>query len=126
MNGYEYRTIFTNGGGTAATDPSTLTVNFVPPTIVNPLIPMTASGKSVGLKILGSDPASGTDAGMTYSWSLIRAPAGAKTPVFTANGTHAAKQTSVAFSKAGTYHLQCVATDTEGQSVTTSQLITIS
>ena len=126
MNGDQYRDVFTNGNGTATTVASTLTVGNPPPTIVNPLMPMTAGGKSVGLKVLGSDSATGTDAGMKYLWSMISAPVGAKAPVFAANGTHAAKQTTVAFSKAGNYRLQCIATDAEGESVTTSQVITIS
>jgi hypothetical protein len=125
MTGCEYQDVFTNGAGIVSTSPSTLTVNSAPPTIVNPLMQMTSSGKSVNLKILGSDSTTETDAGMTYLWSLISAPVGSKPPVFADNGTHTAKRTTVAFSKAGNYRLQCVATDTQGLSVSTTQLITI-
>jgi len=47
---------------------------------------------------------------LTYTWSVVSAPAGAAVS-FTANGSHSARSTTAVFTKAGTYILRAVVRD---------------
>jgi hypothetical protein len=77
-----------------------------------------AAGTAASLTVLGADPAG--EAGLTYAWSVLAAPAGAPAPVFAANGTNSAKNTTVSFGTAGAYTLQAVIRDAAGLSAVSS------
>jgi len=67
--------------------------------------------------VVGTDPDSAKGSkGLTYEWSVVTTPKGAKTPHFTLNGTNAAKDNTVRFYKAGTYDFECTATNAGGGS----------
>ncbi|HZZ26911.1 MAG TPA: LamG-like jellyroll fold domain-containing protein, partial [Pirellulales bacterium] len=68
------------------------------------------------LSVLGAD--SGGEAGLTYTWAATGAPPAAVD--FAANGTNAAKNTTVTFAQAGTYNLQVTITNAAGFSTTSS------
>src|SRR5439155_10812801 len=48
------------------------------------------------------------ESALTYTWSITSKPAGAPDPTFSINGTNAAKNTTVTFSRAGDYAFQVV------------------
>ncbi len=77
-----------------------------------------AAGTTASLTVLGADPAG--EAHVTYTWSVLAAPAGAPAPTFAANGTNAAKNTTVTFGAAGAYTLQAIIRDPAGLSVVSS------
>jgi hypothetical protein len=65
--------------------------------------------------VVGTDPDSIKGSkGLTYEWTVVTAPSGAKTPHFTLNGTNAAKQNTIRFYKAGTYDFKCTDTNAGG------------
>jgi uncharacterized repeat protein (TIGR01451 family) len=72
------------------------------------------------LSVLGADTGSLGEAGLTYTWSVVRAPSGAKPVKFSVNGTNAAKNAAVRVQKDGTYLLHCVVANSFGDSVTAS------
>ncbi len=95
-----------------------------PPTVAQPATatPNPVSGTTTALSVLGAD-ASG-EASLTYTWVALTLPSGAN-PTFSANGTNAAKNTTVTFNRAGTYGFQVTITDQSGQSVTSSVTVTV-
>jgi hypothetical protein len=80
-----------------------------PPTVIAPATAAQSpvTGTSTSLSVLGGDDAG--EAGLTYTWSAVGTPPAAVT--FSANGTNAAKNTSVTFSAAGTYTLRAAISD---------------
>jgi hypothetical protein len=76
------------------------------------------SGTSTTLSVLGSD-ASG-ESTLTYTWSST--PAG---PTFSANGTNAAKNTTVTFNAAGNYTLTASIADSSNRTVTSATTVTV-
>jgi hypothetical protein len=58
--------------------------------------------RTTTLNVLGVDPIDG-EAGLTYTWSAIKAPNGAKAPIFSVNGTNESKSTVARFYKEGSY-----------------------
>lgn len=83
-------------------------------------IPLT--GRPVGLSALGSD--NGVESGLTYTWSVLSAPAGATAVTFGANGTNAAKSTTATFGATGTYTLQALISN-GSTSVTTTTIVSV-
>jgi hypothetical protein len=79
---------------------------------------LNVASTAASLTVLGTDPAG--EAGLTYTWSVVAAPAGAPAPTFAANGANAAKNTTVTFGAAGAYTLQAVIRDAAGLSVASS------
>ena len=79
---------------------------------------LNSADTAASLTLLGADPAG--EAGLTYTWSVLAAPAGAPAPAFAANGTNAAKNTTVSFGAAGAYTLQAVIRDAAGLSAVSS------
>lgn len=69
------------------------------------------------LSTLGEDD--GGEQNLTYTWSLVDKPGGAKDPGFSANGTNAAKSITAQFFKEGLYTFRCTITDQDGLSTTT-------
>jgi hypothetical protein len=82
------------------------------PTVVTPAAagddPL--AGVSTMLSALGGDVDDG-EAGLTYTWSVTAKPAGAPDPAFTINGSNAAKNAIVSFSRAGSYTFSVTISD---------------
>jgi uncharacterized repeat protein (TIGR01451 family) len=109
----------------ATTDPNTANNShaFVigvdsTPTVASVLSPETTSSVRPTLRILGADLGTLGEAGLTYTWSVVDAPSGAKPLEFSVNGTNAARNATVRVQKDGTYQLHCVITNGIGHSVT--------
>jgi plastocyanin len=117
QNGTKYRAVFTNSLGTTASDVVKLSV--VPLAIVSPshASPSYVTGTSTALSALGD--ASSGEAGLIYTWSNIRAPAGAASPSFSANKSNAARHTVVTFHRDGRYRFRCTISDGDGHTVST-------
>jgi glucose/arabinose dehydrogenase len=75
-------------------------------------------GVPVALSALGADD--GGEANLTDTWSVVSSPTGAAAPTFGANGTNAAKASTVTFAAAGAYTLRCTISD--GTSSATSNV----
>ena len=95
------------------------------PTVATPASasPSVVTGKTSTLQILGADD--GGEASLTYTWATVTAPAGAKLK-YSANGTNAAKSTTVTFDRAGSYVFLVTITDAGGLSVTSQVSVTVS
>src|SRR5262249_35794998 len=88
------------------------------PTVATPAsaAPSPVTGTTTNLSVLGAD--SGGEAGLTYTWDLTGTPPAAV--AVSANGTNAAKNTTVTFTKAGAYSFQVTITNAAGFSATSS------
>jgi len=84
--------------------------------------PSTVTGTSTALSVLGADDAG--EASLAYSWATAGTPPGAVS--FSANGTNAAKSTTVTFGAAGSYSLVATVRDAGGLSVTSSVNVVVS
>src|SRR5262249_14791960 len=85
--------------------------------------PSPAAGTTTALSVLGADD--GGEANLTYTWTAVGAPTGAG-PGFSANGSNAAKNTTVTFNKAGGYQFRVTITDAGGLSTTSSVSVNVS
>ena len=90
------------------------------PTVATVMPSVTTASVRPTLSILGADTGLLGEAGLTYTWSVARAPSGAKPVKFSVNGTNAAQNATVRVQKDGTYVLNCVITNSIGNSVTAS------
>jgi hypothetical protein len=98
------------------------------PAVVTPasISPGTVTGTTASLSVLGSNTTYPTgEASLTYTWTAISAPTGASPPTFSANGTNAAKNTTVTFHKAGNYSFLVTVADPSGQTVISSVAVTV-
>ena len=86
--------------------------------------PIFVTGNSTDLSVLGAD--TNGESTLTYTWTATTLPAGAAAPTFSANGTNAAKNTTVTFSAAGAYVLTATITDANDASSTSSVSVTVS
>lgn len=96
------------------------------PTIAQPISingNAAVTGKTALLSILGADD--GGAANLTYTWSVVSAPAGG-TVAFSSNGTNAAHSSTATFSLAGTYSFTVKIADAGGLSVSSSQSVVVS
>jgi|GEM_PF-318331 len=91
------------------------------PTIVTPAAASdtTVTGTSVALSVLGNDNSG--ESGLTYSWFAD----GPTRVSYTANFSNAARNTTVAFEKAGTYVFTCTIRDAAGLSATSSVTVNV-
>jgi hypothetical protein len=105
--------LFTYSGGTNS-----------PPTVAQPASanPSPVNGTSTALSVLGADD--GGEPNLTYTWTATTSPTGAH-PVFSANGTNAAKNSSVAFDRAGAYTFRVTITDQGGLSTTSTVTVNV-
>ncbi|MCC6124580.1 MAG: hypothetical protein IT426_06445 [Pirellulales bacterium] len=112
--------------GSVLSNAAIVTVNNAAPTVATPASasPSPVTGATTALGVLGADD--GGEANLTYTWATILLPGGAPQPVFAANGTNAAKNTSAAFATWGTYRLGVTIADTGGLSVTSMVWVTVS
>ncbi|MDB5337352.1 MAG: conserved repeat domain, partial [Planctomycetaceae bacterium] len=86
----------------------------LPPTVVSgpTASPSVVTGTSVVLSVLGADD--GGESKLTYTWDTTVSPPGAVT--FNVNGTNAAKNVTVQFSKPGVYYFRVTVKDATGLS----------
>ena len=91
------------------------------PTVATPAAasPATVTGTTTALSVLGADD--GGEAALTYTW----ASTGPAAVVFSANGTNAAKATTVTFSKAGTYAFIATLRDADARTVTSTAIVRV-
>jgi hypothetical protein len=96
-----------------------------PPTVATPAsaTPNPVAGTTTNLSVLGAD--SGGAAGLTYTWTVINAPAGAPAPTFSANGSNAAQNSTATFHAAGNYTFLVTITDPGGLTATSSVTVTV-
>ena len=113
-----YNTSLNSTQITALANP-TLTVATAAAATPNP-----ATGTTTGLSVLGSSTA-GAESTLTYNWIATSIPSGAPIPTFSANGTNAAKNTTVTFGAIGTYILSATITDTAGATLTSDVTVTV-
>jgi hypothetical protein len=115
QNGTKYRAIFANGLGFVTTE--TVKLAVVPLALVSlaHASPSSVTGTTTTLSALAD--ATAGESGLTYKWSIVRVPAGAARPTFSANGTNAARHTVVKFHKDGRYEFRCDISDGHGDIV---------
>ena len=91
----------------------------LPPTVVTPAsaAPNPVTGTTTNLSVLGSDVTG--ESNLTYIWSSL---AGVS---YSANTSNAAKNTTAAFTQAGSYAFQVVIVDTSSLQVTSSTNVTV-
>ena len=77
-----------------------------------------ATGTSVNLSSLATDP--GGAASLTYTWVSTAVPARASAPVFTINDSNAAKNTTARLTASGTYQFKVIIADSAGRTITSS------
>jgi hypothetical protein len=98
------------------------------PTIVAPATAVagTITGTTASLSVLGGNATYPTgEASLTYTWVATSTPTGAVAPTYSANGTNAAKNTTVSFYKAGNYTFVVTLKDPFGQTVTSTVTVTV-
>ena len=88
--------------------------------IVNGNAPVT--GKSASLSVLGSDDAG--ESKLVYNWSVTISPTGG-TATFSLNAANGAKNSTITFTKAGTYNLAVKIVDGGGLSVTAVKTVVV-
>src|SRR4029079_4384803 len=76
--------------------------------------PSTVTGTTTNLSVLGADLDGGGEARLTYTWASTAIPSGATAPTYSANGTNAAKNTTVTFSSRGSYTFTVTIADAGG------------
>jgi plastocyanin len=81
--------------------------------------PSPVSGTTTTLTVLGADDSG--EAALTYQWNVT----GAYPVSFSANGTNAAKSSTVTFTGAGTYTFECLVTDPGGLTVRSSVVVPV-
>jgi hypothetical protein len=106
------------------TGSATVHVTNAAPTVADPASagadPVT--GTTTTLSVLGADD--GGEANLTYTWTAIDLPTGASA-IFSANGSNAAKNSTVTFDEAGDYALLVTINDGQGGTVTSSVSILV-
>jgi uncharacterized repeat protein (TIGR03803 family) len=107
-------------------DPPSSTNTRTTPTIVSATTSASTHGFTIAASVVGADTGSGGAAGLTYTWTAIHLPAGAKKPTFNVNGINAATNIIARFSKDGGYILQCEVKNADGNSVTADVSVTVS
>jgi hypothetical protein len=96
------------------------------PTVARPISvsgSSTVTSTSAALSVLGSDAAGASK--LNYDWSITSEPAGASAG-FSVNDNNAAQNTTLTFSKAGTYGVSVKIIDPSGLSVTNSLTVNVS
>jgi len=91
--------------------------------VVNPASVVSTTATTATLSVLGADD--GGEANLSYTWSVVAAPAGALPPTFSVNGSNAARSTTATFAQPGTYTLLASIQDAAGLTATSSVTITV-
>ena len=119
-------TLTASDGALTTTTSNSFTVaeNHVVPTVAvnasatpNPIV-----GTTTNLSVLGDDD--GGESNLTYNWTATAQPTGSN-PLFSINGTNAAKNSTVTFKEAGSYTFTCTISDGQGGTVTSSVNVTV-
>jgi xyloglucan-specific exo-beta-1,4-glucanase len=125
-NGASFSCVVSNSAGSVTSSSATLSVTAVPatpPTVATPAhAPASVGGTTAALGVLGG-PA-GSEAGYTYSWSVVQAPAGG-VATFTPNGTNAAQNATILFNRVGTWKVEATIADPAHGTSTISGPLTI-
>ncbi|HLA84944.1 MAG TPA: fibronectin type III domain-containing protein, partial [Thermoguttaceae bacterium] len=82
----------------------------------------TATAKTT-LSVLGAD--NGGEASLTYTWTATSVPAGASQPIYSVNGTNAAKNTQATFDAPGDYVFRVTIADADGLTVASDVPVTV-
>ena len=111
-------------GGISGTASVAVVTGYAVPTVAKAASasPAPVAGTSTTLSVLGADD--GGESNLTYTWSLTGTPPAPVT--FSANGTNAAKNTTVTFTAAGVYNFTVTITDQNGLSTTSSVAMQVS
>ena len=109
-------TVQAAAGSFTGTTAVTVTTQTAPTVATAAFASTSPPGAATALSVLGSSSAG--EANLTYTWSLTGTPPAAVS--FSANGTNAAKNTTVTITKAGTYNFSVTITDQVGLSTTSS------
>jgi hypothetical protein len=124
---YTLRVSMVDGGGLSATSQVTVSVVTSPgnqaPTVAQPASATPLTSTTAQLSALGADD--GGEAGLIYTWTLLSKPSGAADPLFSLNGTNAAKNTVATFAKAGTYTFRVTTVDGGGLSAASEVTVTV-
>jgi hypothetical protein len=122
---YTLRVTITDAGGLTVTSTVTVTVPTLnaPPTVVTTATatPNPVTGTTTVLAVLGADDAG--EGALTYTWSTSGTPPAPVT--LTANGSNAAKNTTVTFTANGTYTFVVTIADAGGLTVTSTVAVTV-
>jgi regulation of enolase protein 1 (concanavalin A-like superfamily) len=96
------------------------------PTVANPASASAnpVNGTTVNLGVLGTDTDGGGESNLSYTWTQDRTAPPANVS-FSANGTNAAKNTTVTFTKTGLYNFRVTVKDAGGLSVDSSVSVTV-
>jgi hypothetical protein len=96
-----------------------------PPTVATPAsaTPNPVTGTTAALSVLGADDTG--ESKLSYTWSVLSAPAGVPNPTFSANGSNAAKNTTATFYQPGSYTFLVMITDPAGLTATSSVTVTV-
>jgi hypothetical protein len=92
-------------------------------TVAAAAAPSPVVGTTVALSVLGAD--NGGEANLTYTWAATAVPSGAAAPVFSVNGTNAAKNATATFAKAGDYTFTATIADAYGATATSAVNVTV-
>ena len=106
---------------------SAVTVTDHAPTVATPAAatPGAVTGTSTALSVLGADVDTG-ESSLTYTWAATTLPGRAAAPMFSANGTNAAKNTTATFSQAGNYVFTVTIRDPGGLTTSSNVGVTVS
>ncbi len=106
----------------SVTGSASVTITNAAPTVATAASasPSTVTGTTTSLSVLGADSDGGGEPNLTYTWAATAMPSGAVTPTYSANGTNAAKNTTVTISTLGNYTFTVTITDLGGLSTTSS------
>jgi hypothetical protein len=85
--------------------------------------PSPVTGKTTTLSVLGADD--NGEGALTYTWSLVKKPSGAKDPTFSANGTNGAKSITARFFKDGSYRFRCTIENALGLKTTSDVVVRV-
>jgi hypothetical protein len=126
-DGETFRCIVGNPGGLVPSDAATITISATNTTantitVVNPAHsnPAIVTGSTAHL-IAEADGASG----LTYRWTVVYKPSGAKDPVLSTNDDARASNLIATFDKDGGYGFACTITDSAGASVVTYATVNV-
>ena len=109
------RTVTLDGGDVTGQDFSVQGANARPIIIVPPsATPIPIVGTTADLFVLADDPAPGSEADLTYTWSRTFGP---QMVTFNNNANNGAKNVTVTFQRAGAYSFRVTATDLGNLSV---------
>jgi VCBS repeat-containing protein len=95
------------------------------PSLVSIMHSTTTTSKVLNLSILGADISGLGESALKYTWSVAKGPGGTQSVLFDDNGTNSAKNTPARFRTAGIFHLRCLITNQQGNSVMGSVTITV-